>query len=733
MAIHIKRRSFIKMTGMATAGAGVASTLGGSIIEAAVRDSVGSGKVTEVNTFCELCFWKCGMVAKVQNGRIIKLEGQKDHPLSNGMLCPRGNGAMGLTYDPDRIKTPLIRVSNKRGQDEFREASWEEALDYTAEKMLDLKAKHGPECLAFFNHGYGASFLKTLMKAYGTPNIAAPSYAQCRGPRAVGFDLTFGESVGSPERTDIANSRMLVLIGSHLGENMHNTQVQEFADAVANGSKIVVVDPRYSVAAGKAHWYLPIKPGTDMALILAWMNVLINENLFDKEYVQNYTYGFEQLKAHVQRYTPENVWAITGIKPEVIRETAREMGHQKPGVLIHPGRHVTWYGDDTQRSRAIAMLNALLGSWGRKGGFYFPSNVEIPKVKIPKFPTPERKRADLLLKDYPLATKTLASGLCEATFPIPESRCDLKGWFIYGTNLINALPKPDQTRAALERLEFVAVSDVLPMEIVGWADVVLPEDTFLERYDDLHAPSWKEPYLTIRQPAIERLYDTKSSWWMAKELAKRLDLTEYFPWENIEDYLQQRLTPMGLTLEEMKEKGTIKFPSEPLYFEDGVEPDFFTDTGKIELYSPKLAEAGQDPMPTFTDHGDPPEGYYRLLFGRKPNHTFGRTTNNPVLNRVSDTNDVWVNRHVAEEWGLKHGQMVMLTNQDGAEAGPIAVKVTERIRTDCVYMAHGFGHTAKGLSNHKGANDSALVTKYKTDPIMGGTGMNVNFVTFSII
>ena len=191
-----------------------------------------------------------------------------------------------------------------------------------------------------------------------------------------------------------------------------------------------------------------------------------------------------------------------------------------------------------------------------------------------------------------------------------------------------------------------------------------------------------------------------------------------------------RLSLIGLDLQDLKRDGVKVFPRQPLYFEDGVAPEFYTDSGKIELYSSKLASYGHDPIPTYTDHGEPPQGYYRLLFGRAAVHSFSRTTNNPVLNRIENTNHVWVNRRVAAEWGLKNGEKVVLRNQDGAESAPVSVKATERIRPDCVYMVHGFGHRARGLSNHKGADDADLITRYNTDPIMGGTGMNVNYVTF---
>ena len=234
--------------------------------------------------------------------------------------------------------------------------------------MQKIKAEYGPEAVALFSHGIGGNFLKHTLKAYGSPNISAPSFAQCRGPRDVGFELTFGDPVGSPERTDIRNARCLVLIGSHLGENMHNTQVQEFAEAVGNGASIIVVDPRFSVAASKAKHFLPIKPGTDIALLLAWMNVIVGEELYDKDYVEAYGFGFEAFAAEVAPFTPEWAYPETGIEPALIRETAREMARHRPATLVHPGRHahlVRRRRPAQPRHRAAQRAARQLGPQGR--------------------------------------------------------------------------------------------------------------------------------------------------------------------------------------------------------------------------------------------------------------------------------------------------------------------------------------------------------------------------------
>jgi thiosulfate reductase/polysulfide reductase chain A len=481
---------------------------------------------------------------------------------------------------------------------------------------------------------------------------------------------------------------------------------------------------------------MPIKPGTDIALLLAWMHVIIGEGLYDRSYVETYGYGFEQLQAHVGAYSPEWAYTRTGLDPEQIRRTARMMAGARPATLIHPGRHVTWYGNDTQRSRAIAILNALLGSWGRKGGFFVPSTMEVPPYEYPGYLEHDVPVADRVNpSDYPLADEALAQGICDAAIPGVRGDARIKGWMVYGSNLPTTLPNPEQTYRAIQELEFLVTVDILPAEIVGWSDVVLPEATYLERCDEVFNPPWRVPYVAVRQEVVPPMFDSKPGWWIAKELGQRIGLPEFFPWKDSMEYAKTRVEAAGLSCDVLQRDGVVVGEQGPLYFEEGALPVFWTDSGKIELYSPKLAAQGFDPMPTWHDEEveDPPQGYYRLLFGRAPVHTFGRTTNNRLLSEVMDENGVWVNRIVAQRWGLKNGDRVYLQNQDGVRSSFSApVKATDRIHPDAVYLVHGYGRKAKGLKQvyGRGIDDAELITRYKTDPIMGGTGMNVNFVTF---
>jgi len=728
MKTTLSRRKFLKITG-ATIGAAAA---GGAAMKAFTVFSrpplSPTHGLSKIPTYCDLCFWKCGAIAYVRDGALWKIEGNPEDPLSRGRLCPRGSGGVGAHSDPDRLKRPLMR-KRQRGEEAWAEVTWDEAFDFIARKLNSIKAQYGPEAVALFSHGIGGNFLKHTMKAYGTPNISAPSFAQCRGPRDVGFRLTFGEDVSSPERTDIRNARCLVLIGSHLGENMHNTQVQEFAEAIESGASIIVVDPRFSVAASKAKHYLPIKAGTDLALLLAWMNVIVAENLYDAEYVRNHGFGFEQFAASLRPYTPDWAYPETGIEPDVIRETAREMARYRPATLVHPGRHATWYGDDTQRSRAIALLNALLGSWGRKGGFYYPQSMDVPNYPYPPYPVSTRGKVDNPNHKYPFANEPITTGIRNAT--ITGQPYPIKGWMVYATNLLHALPNERETVEAIRNLDLLVVIDVIPSEIAGWADVVLPESVYLERHDDLNVEWFRDPFVAIRQPVVESPDDQKPNWWIAKRLAGALGLGSYYPWKNIEEYLEYRLKGAGLSYDELKQKGIIRGPKQPIYFEEGIKPEFATPSGKIEFYSVQLANAGFDPVPKYTPPKEGPPGSFRLLYGRAPVHSFSRTHSNRILSDMMDENEVWVNADVAARNGWESGNYVRLRNQDGVVSNRVKVKVTERIRPECVYLVHGFGHTSKGLRHAwgKGASDAQLITRYETDALMGGTGMNVNFVT----
>lgn len=726
MATSLNRRTFLAISATTVMG-GVAGTAGLAALAPKAQANDRSVKPDRVvPTFCELCFWKCGVLAYVKDEKVVKLEGNPKHPLSNGKLCPRGTGGIGALYDSDRLKRPLIRT-RLNGEEKWREVSWEEALAFTAQRLSEVKAKYGAKSIALYSHGHGGAFFKTLLKGLGSTNIVAPSNDQCRGPRESGFELTYGVGVGSVETIDTPHARCIAFIGSHLGENMHNTAVQDMSAASARGASFITVDPRFSIMAGKSKYWLPIKPGTDTALLLAWANVLIEEGLYQKDFVANNVEGFEQFKAHVKDKTPEWAYIETGIEPTVIRETARELARNAPAAFVHPGRHVVWYGNDTQRSRAIAIVNALLGNWGKKGGFYLPQTLNVPGYPTPPLPKGEGYEPR---QTFPLAAAPCAYDVCDASAKQGDDAPRVHAWIVYGCNVPLTLPNTARTIEAMSSLDFVVVVDTMPAEVTGYADVVLPENTYLERYDDLDITPYRVPFVALRQPVVQSLHDTKPGWWIAKQLGEKLGLGAFFPWQDAEDYLSTRLAKANLSFADLRRDGVIVGKAEPIY-DDSPTQTFKTPSKKVELFSKTMADAGLPPMPEYEAPEEPPPGYFRLLFGRSPVHTFSRTTNNPRLLEIVPENELWINAEMARVLGFSAGQKVMLENQDSVKTGPITLKVTERIRQDCVYMVHGFGREDRRLSRgyKRGASDARLVTRVKRDPVMGGTGMNVNFVT----
>ncbi len=742
----LNRRDFIKISGTATVGLAATSPLTEiwqHIFPPEERPLLDS-EMTKTSTYCEVCFWNCAAWTYTdKEGKVRKIIGNQLDPHSNGRLCPRGTGGLGMYFDEDRLKKPLIRVSDKNGKQEFREAEWDEALDLIAENMKKIERKYGKESIALFYHGKTGPHFKHMLQYWGSNTNAKPASSQCLITREAGFIATYGTGLASPEPTDIKNTDCLVLIGSHFGENMHNGHVQEISHMIDRGGTIITVDPRFSTMAAHSSKWLPIKPSTDLALLLAWMNVIINEELYDKDYVEQYTFGFDQLKQHVQKYTPEWAGSVTTLNPADIIETARMMGAASPRVIIHPGRHTAWYGDDTQRTRAIAILNAILGAWGRKGGFYFPEKVKLPKHPHPPLPKPAWSFKDLSQERHKLAFAGITNHIIEHALPEYTGPYKVKGMFIVATNILQSVPQVEKVKRALQNQEFIVVVETMPSEVTGYADIILPEATYLERVDDIRTSQNRIPNIALRYPAVEPRWDTKPGWWIAKEIGLRLGLKDYYEYEHYDEVLDWQLRQVGSSLEEMKEIGVKYFPRKtPMYIDEYTdEPYWFnTNTGKIELYSTDFAEWGYDPLPVYRPKPEGPAGYLRLIYGRLPMHTFGRTINTPHLYELRHEPVLWVHPKVAKLYDLTNGQEVWLKNPKGKVSNfSIKVRITERIRHDSVYLPHGFGHKGKIFVDGKeikmsraygrGIADSELISDVLIDPETGGTGMRNNFVT----
>lgn len=752
--LEITRRQLLR-SGVA-AGAAGAVGLGATPAHADDRTKwYRRGQVRTTYNVCDICPWSCGVVVRSVDGVVHKIDGNPIDPKSRGKLCPRGQAGPSFMYDPDRLRAPMVRTG-ERGEGRFREVEWDFALDLIAQRMRAIRDRSGPEAVAIMGHTSGDKWwIEHFAQAWGTPNAANPATAMCIAPRDEASNLTFGYPVGGHEPLDWENLQCLTLMGSHIGEDTRNTVMQDFAELHGRGGAIIVIDPRFSSAATKADLWLPVRPGADTPLMLAFLNVIISEGLYDRDYVERWTTGFAELEAHVATMTPEWAAPITDVPADRIRAAAHLMAEHAPRSVIMPGRHTTWYGNDTQRMRATYLVNAVLGAYGREGGMYFNRAPYIQDFAYPPYqvegsaggcaaepdddddggPLPPlpvgpsgKARADGVREKF-LRGATAMQELIEPMITGEPYR--IEGLIAYGVNMLHSVPMPERTIEAFKALDLFVAIDVLPQEHIAWADIVLPEASYLERYDQLLTMAHKRPYIALREPAVEPMYDTKPGWWMARELGMRLDLERYYRWETIEDYLNTRLRSVGSSIEDLREQGGVITQDGRPFLEDfeGSTP-FRTSTGRIELFSHALARAGLDPLPVYEPVEQPPDGFFRLLYGRDAEHTFAKTQNTPVLNAIRSENELWLNADMAAELGVEDGQRVMVENQDGARTGPIKVKATQRIRRDAVFMTHGWGSDAPGLSraNGRGGSDTKLMTRYALDPICGSAGLRVNFV-----
>ena len=733
MKLKYSRRSFLQSTGLGA----LAMTMNvgqAAFAQEGVQVDANPLSSSVVPTVCAMCRARCPVRATVKNGRVVKIEGNPASPLNGSKVCARGQAAVKLLYDPDRLKYPLKRVG-ERGEGKWKRISWQEALAAIAYQFKKTLVAGGVDSLALLAGGPSSFYIKKLFGEKGIINIHDAALRHCDEIRNRAYAATFGFSPGDPPRLDYAKAKCIVLIGCHMGENVQVPQLQPLLSCLQAGAELIVADPRYSTIAGKASSYLPVKAGTDTALLLGWCRHIVSAELYDKQWVAENVSGFDELKEHLEQYPVERVAEITGIPANDIVGSAELMASHAPATIIHPGGHLSWYGNDVQRVRAQAILTALLGAVGRPGGLQLPDNAALPDGVL-DFVRPQAGNdiSFSSLMEQMIAGKIKVVGC-------------------WGQNPFQNHPAVYKTIAAFKAADFVFCCDVLPGEASLYADIVLPEAVFLERHDILEVWSGQaSPVVACRFPVVPPYFETRAPYWIVKNLADQLDRNNSFFHENGAAFLDSQLRKAGWFLGDLRAGGGIKrvydevaqgevpqTSAEDASTDTGAESSppvkvrFPTASGQVEVYSAAFAAQGWAPLPEYEPTPEPPHGFVRLLYGRSPVHTLSSTMNNPWLNHEIAENEVWVNGRCAADFGIKDGQRVFLENQDGIRSfKPVKVKVTPGIRPDCIYMVHGYGCRSAYLKEgfDRGVSDTSLMTRSSKDPVSGVRGMRVNFVRF---
>lgn len=556
---------------------------------------------TTLRTTCQLCLAGCGMLVHLEKGRPVRIQGDPEHPLNRGSLCINGKAALEYLDSPYRVQNPLRRVG-ARGAGKWKRIDWNEAFETTAEGLNRVKSEYSAASVTFMQggaKGYSDVYLARLANAFGTPNIASMSYL-CFHAKVRAMVATYGfmshPDIEHPPKTVIA-----------WGANLTSTAPPEgtrMVEAHERGATLIVIDPAKTPLATEADLWIKPRPSSDLALALSLLNVIITEGLYDRDFVHDQTVGFDELKAHVQAYTPEVAAEITWVPAEQIVTLARTYATQAPAV-IYCGNGQENNLNNYQFNRAAAILRAITG------------NLDVPGGEIAWEPAPLEPRgsAELDLRGL-VSPETRASrvGLEERVLPdfysalpqklfkamLTSEPYPVRAAFIQGGSFLHTHTNVQEVKKALESLDFLAVSDFFMTPTAELADIVFPVSTFLEL--DGVAPGESEPVVTpVRK--VAQVGECRSDLAILSGLANSLGLGESFP-DDEDAMLDFLLRPSGLSFDGFCQAGQIE--GRRLY-QAHKAAGFPTPSGKVELYSGRLAEWGFDPLPVYHE---PPESPY---------------------------------------------------------------------------------------------------------------------------
>jgi anaerobic selenocysteine-containing dehydrogenase len=654
------------------------------------------------------------MIIETRNGVIHRIRGNREHPASKGALCRKGLAAKELVYSPNRLKHPLRKTH--RG---FEQISWAEALDTIASKLSEIKESYGAETLVWCG---GAPVTQEaaygyiqLVAAFGSPNFTGPGHL-CSVPRALALQLVYGER----SQPDYENTRCMLIWGANptdsrqLGEGAaYGRFDQVIAKAKSRGAKLIVIDPKRTDIATMADQWVQINIGTDVALGLTMLNVIIGEGLYDREFVDRWTLGFNEFKKHVRQFTPPWAEGITGVPADKIREVARTYATTKP-ALIHDGNGLDQHPNVVQTVRALGILSAVTGNIDVPGGDVF-----FPRPRLGRYLTvrPEGKR--LGVDKHPLFPSVPFPSVVDAI--LNEEPYRPRAMIVHHANplLINANEK--RVRKALEQLEFLIVSDIFPSATAQLADVILPDASDFERFGYEVYASPKGGFVALRHKVVEPIGESRPAFEVEYELAKRMGLDQYYPWKTTEEWVDYRLKRLGATLEDLKKQSVI-YTTPPVEYRKYLKDGFSTPSGKVELYSQRLKDHGYDPLPvhrqpaaSLTARGKLADKYPLIGTTRRPGvYVHTRYRNLPMLRRMQPDPLIWMHPDDARVRGISDGDETIVESPEGSIK--VQAKITAEIQPGIVVIDFGWGN-----SWDRGANVNILTSDDARDPVCAAT------------
>ena len=682
----LTRRSFLKRSAAGAAVVAGSGFVGFSAWEQG-QQARAAGTKKAVHSLCNSCSSKCGFTAYVgEDGRFTEMVGDKDHPYCDGTLCARGYGYASIAWSEDRLTDPL----KKNDAGEFEAISWDQAYAEIAEKVQSIISSDGPQALAMIQdpRPSGSYYTARFMNALGSANVYTHGVA-CNMSKNSGMT----QAIGAADFTaDVANAKMVMFLGRSYADGIRPSSLHALQEGHAKGARFVMVDPRYNNSMHFCDEWVPIRPGTDLALILGMAHVLVTQGTYDTAYVEQYTVGFEDWAARLAEYTPEWAAEKTGIPAKTIERLANEMWEAAPQSCIEQGWRAAYgcaHQNSGETARALCLFNTLLGCWGLEGGAYMPASASAGKLSDPKFAAPA-KPADKILgqAEYPLSS----GGMGVSTYALSQiPGGTVKGVFFYQSNCVAGYSNPAQLTEFLASAELSVAIDVQLTETCQACQYVLPDTCYLERLEVPEFVGGKVPVVSLRDRVIEKVHpNTKPVDEIFAELAEACGVGEYFQF-TVDELADAQLQTVGLSLDALREEGTHVFEDKALKY--ALKTSWGTADKKVHFTSEACEKAGFPASPGWLEPKvTPGEGEFRLIGGKQAIHTHTQTANIPALMEITKKyglERIWMNADVAEQMGIADGDEVELSSE--THTGRTRVKVTQRIEPTSIYLPSHYG------------------------------------------
>ena len=719
---------------------GVNATGAGLTYEQALASAKAKGE-NVVATFCSMCGPTpgCGIYAFSKNGRMTRVVGMAESPKNRGSLCPKAFASQEWLYSPQRLNTPLLRAGS-RGEGKFKEITWDEAIGIIADKLTEQKKKFGAESLSILspaNRNYKSLFLRFLA-VHGSPNHGHSGI--CFQQRAFAFHYT----LGCHPKTDTSKSDLIIYWGRQpIYSGPATSQARELIDAKKRGARIVAIKPSMEADAGMADIWIPLRPGTDAALALAMLYTVIRENLIDEDFVRDWCYGYDELRAHIKQYTPEWGERITGVPASQIVEVAR-LYAKTPAATIDLGNGVEHAPSSNDAIRAISILIAITGHLDRPGCNLIPGRPDVIQPRSERRPDLATQELidKLVAPEFPPAFQPFLEGPVSAYYRIFESVLTEKPYPIRTIISPGSQPLPS-TRGtkyileALKKIDFYVTVDVTRPAEMDYADIVLPVAT---PYESDHPFELQEDLLMARSQVVEPMGDYKSTHEFILDLSVSMGYGNEFWNGSVEDCENYRLEPYKMTIDELRLHPTgitlEKNPRHSVAYEKyetafakkspRLSGEPYLPQGKVALYNTSFEKEGFTPMPVWRE---PPESLtvtpelvtrYPLILTDYHTTKFFTASwlrNVPLLREAQPYPTVHIHPETASARGIKDGDNVRVETPHGWLS--VKAEIYPGIRPDTIMIQHGWWQGCEELDlpdmslTDGGANVNHL---YSVDP-----------------